>query len=661
MAKKETVQSNVMVIKLSSEHKVPQFLEIRNKDWIYFGKNNDYPEYLLTLFDRSGKHNAIISQKSFYIYGAGSNAGKKIKANGDGEMLDDIIRKVIIDYELFGGFALEVIWGKGGKNISEIRHVNFSHVRSNKENSEFYFTKTWFKKYFDENDNEYNYPVKDPRENDDFQEWPAFDQEKPKGAQLYYYKCYRPGVDIYPLPDYIGAISYIETDFQISNYWYNAVKNGFAASHLITFYGDPGTIEEQKELEKKIKKKFTGTDQGGKVILNFSSNKEKGGSEISNISPQDLDKQFQILNETILGEIFVGHRITSPMLFGIRTPGQLSGRNELIESNELLQNVYVAPKQQMFNTIFTKLSSFMNNKEPIELLKISPIGIDLVSNPNAWSMLDDDEKRMAIGLQPLTPEQKAQRQAQQDRKDAIATGQPPPPQGKYRKFDAMGKNLINVFKKYSGVPRKARLVASRIMHWEYTLDLKASEHGFSRQNFAALRQKQLAVLDLLNKDPLMPADRIAEAMMQNGMTISVEEVNNIIIFLKKKDLLEESKQKSGDSKIPVLTPVRDAVNILEKTPAPTASIFVTYSYEWLPGFSDEDADTSRDFCLELMDESKQREAEGRLWTRDDIELMDNDMGMSVWESRGGWYTKPGTDIHIPHCRHIWVQHLYTTD
>lgn len=653
MAKKENKGDNVMVIKLSS-HKVPEFKEKHGKDFVFFGENNDYPEYLLKLYDRSAKHNAIINQKSFYIYGGGSEVGEKLPANTDGETLNDVIRKVILDYELFGAFAIEVVWSLGG-NKAELRHVNASHIRSNKNNTKFFYTKEWTNCYPDDGE-EKHYANANPEQNKDWQVWDAFNPLKPKGKQLYYYKCYRPNLDTYSLPEYIGAIPFIETDFQIANYWYNAVKNGFTASHIITFYGDAGTQEEQKKLEEKIKKKFTGTDNAGRIILNFSQNKEKGGSDISNIIPQDLDKQFQILNETVQQEIFTGHRITSPMLLGIKTPGQLGGRSELMEANELFQNVVITPKQQLFGKVFTKLSALLGNKEEIQLKKITPIGTDLVNNNNAWSMLTGDERREAIGMPPYTAQQKAERKAEQDRKDAQAQA------GDKSKFSSMNKIPIELFKKYSGTPRKGKLLASREMLWEYTLDLKANEHSFKKQYFAQLRNKQLAVLDLLNKDNLMPPDRIAQAMRDNGMDVSTEEVNNIITFLKKRELLEESKTKSGDSKINVLTPVKDAVKILEETPAPTENIFTVYSYGFRPPFTEEeDSDTMREFCADLMAESKQREAEGRLWTREEIEQMQNESGMSVWESRGGWYTKKGTDIHFPHCRHIWVQHLYTIE
>ena len=640
MGSKRTIGDGLVVIKLS-EHKTPQFREVTGRDWIYYGKNNDYPEYLLNLYNRSSKHNAIINQKAAYVLGGGDETTGETVVNGDGETLNDVMRKVIIDYELFNGFYLEIITAKAGGKIAEMRHVNFSHIRSNAENTKFYYTKKWTKQIYDDSDNITTLANSQPDLASDWEVYDAYSATAKRGKSLYCYKSYRPDLDTYTLPDYIGAIPYIETDFEIANYWYNAVKNGFTASHIVTFYGDAGTVEEQKKLEERIKKKFTGTDKAGRIILNFSQNKEKGGSEIANIIPQDLDKQFNILNETVQQEIFTGHRISSPMLFGIKTAGQLGGRSELIEANELFQNTYVNPRQGIFNKIFSNLMADFGVKKGVELMKLVPIGLDLVSNNNAWSILTEDEKREVIGKEPLSDEEKVQK----EEKDAEKQKEMDKKQGKYSSH----KNFVNVFKKF-GSQRQGKLIDSRPLSFEDTINLRHSE-----EKFADLRPNQLAILDLLTKDPLMPPDEISKVL-----NISEKRVSTIIASLITKKLITPSSVVSGDTKVPSNTPVPKAAKILEDTPAPTEEIFVAYSYEWRDGFSDEDADSSRDFCLELMAESESRKASGSLWTREDIESISAETGWNVWEMRGGWYTKPNTDVHLPFCRHVWVQNLYST-
>ena len=143
-----------------------------------------------------------------------------------------------------------------------------------------------------------------------------------------------------------------------------------------------------------------------KYVLNFTDLKEKG-SDVQKLEPEDLDRHLQILNETVQQEIFSGHHVTSPMLFGIKSSGQLGGRTELIEANELFQNIYVTPKQQSIEKLMGIVAKAKGIKGELKLGKIEPIGMDLMSNPTAFALLTDDEKRIAIGKEPILRDKKS--------------------------------------------------------------------------------------------------------------------------------------------------------------------------------------------------------------------------------------------------------------
>ena len=51
-------------------------------------------------------------------------------------------------------------------------------------------------------------------------------------------------------------------------------------------------------------------------------------------------------------KILTAHRITSPMILGIKTPGQLGGREEVIDAYLLLLNTVIKPMQQTILDIF---------------------------------------------------------------------------------------------------------------------------------------------------------------------------------------------------------------------------------------------------------------------------------------------------------------------
>jgi hypothetical protein len=166
---------------------------------------------------------------------------------------------------------------------------------------------------------------------------------------------------------------YIELEYQIANYWYNRVKNGFMPSAILNFYMGQPTDDEMRKLEEKIKAKFTSTDNAGQFILNFASNKDSA-ADIQQITPPELGAEYEALNKTLQTEIFTGHGITSGMLFGIKEAGQLGGRTELIEANELFQNRYVNPKQDKLNDFYAEyVFPYVGIKEA-ELKKIEPIG-----------------------------------------------------------------------------------------------------------------------------------------------------------------------------------------------------------------------------------------------------------------------------------------------
>ena len=609
-----------------NNHKVPDFVEKHNTDWTYYGEDNNYPDYLLRCYNRSAKHNAIVNQKAAYVYGKGFE-GEDTVVNEEGETLGGIVKKQILDYILFGGFDAEVIRSKAGTKAF-LHHVDFSRIRSSKYNDKFFYSEIWAKCYGYNPDKYFAIDKQQILNGDyDYATYEPFSKEG-KGKQLYYFKSYRPSLDTYPLPDYVGAMGYIELDYQIMNYWYNAVKYGFAASHMITFFNGSPPPEEQKKVEDDILSKFTTTD-GRKLILNFAESKETGGSEVQKLEHEDLDKQFQILNKTVEQEIYAGHRVNNPELFGIMKDSGLSaGRTDIAVDNELFQSVYVAPVQAIISKALKPITELFNIK-PIKFAPLEPVGYQF-SEAIIKEVLPEEAikdmvaKRMGIDLTkykgiPIKKEPKAQ-----FKKDF---------------------NLLDSLKKIKTV-RPGRFVkAQPLTNFK---DVKGEEQKFIGINFASLKDNQKTIIGYL-EDGKTPQE-IADLMK-----IPVQKVNGLISGMKERGIIVPG----------TLKPVPKAAEIIDTTESPTANVFVVYSYEWRSGFSDQDADSSRDFCIELMAESESRKASNSLWTREEIEGMTNEMedafASDVWESRGGWYTLPGTDIHRPSCRHVWVQNIYINE
>ena len=371
---------------------LPVFKENKAKGYVTFGADNLYPEFLIELFNKSPKHNAIVSSKASYISGVGTKifgqntvdiakAEAKIKAINAYETLDEVKGKIAYDLELFNGYCLEVIWNKAKTAIAEIYHIPFKNVRKGLE-GEFVYCEDWT----DRKAEQVHYQ--------------PFNTTTRESKSLYYCQFYRPGQGEYPLPDYIGALKYIEVDTEISNYYLNSIKNGFTAqTHIQLFKGIP-TPEEARATARRFKENYQVTDNAGGLIIQYNDPQEKE-SVISNLQPSDFDKQFDLLNKTVQQEIFVAHKVNSPMLFGVRVEGQLGGRSEMIEAYEMFQQSYIEPRQQKIDDTLTYLFEFIS---PVRLETINkpPIGVDYVALFTA-GLLTQNEARKELGFEEIEP------------------------------------------------------------------------------------------------------------------------------------------------------------------------------------------------------------------------------------------------------------------
>ena len=371
---------------------LPVFKENKAKGYVTFGADNLYPDFLIELFNKSPKHNAIVSSKASYVAGIGTKvigqntvdiakAEAKIQAINAYETLNQVKNKIAYDLELFNGYCLEIIWNKAKTAIAEIYHIPFKNIRKGLE-GEYVYCEDWT----DRKAEQVHYQ--------------PFNATTRESKSLYYCQFYRPGQGEYPLPDYVGALKYIEVDTEISNYYLNSIKNGFTAqTHIQLFKGIP-TPEEARATARRFKENYQGTDNAGGLIIQYNDPQEKE-SVISNLQPSDFDKQFDLLNKTVQQEIFVAHKVNSPMLFGVRVEGQLGGRSEMIEAYEMFQQSYIEPRQQKIDDTLTYLFEFIS---PVRLETINkpPIGVDYVALFTA-GLLTQNEARKELGFEEIEP------------------------------------------------------------------------------------------------------------------------------------------------------------------------------------------------------------------------------------------------------------------
>jgi len=240
------MNSNLIAINFS-EYSQPKFEEKKNQDWVSYGADNRYPLHLLSLLNTSAKHNAIVNGKANYIAGGGivfDDDAKQYLAdqpiNRSKETINDILDKITLDIETFGGCYLEIIYNQFGDAVS-LYHIDYAKVRSNVDNTFFYISEEWATK---------SKPT-------DIIGIAAFNPDNPTGKQIIYLKEYRPGVNTYTLPTYQGAMNYIELDVAVSEFHLNAIHNGMMPSKMLSFNNGIPTEEEQRKIERQVKDKFS--------------------------------------------------------------------------------------------------------------------------------------------------------------------------------------------------------------------------------------------------------------------------------------------------------------------------------------------------------------------------------------------------------------------
>jgi hypothetical protein len=571
-----------------------------------YGESNRYPDYLLEMYQRSAKHNAIVNGKVNYITGKGwTYEADKVPSEMIGELnrlmenpnpyddLNDILYKTALDFEIFNGFALEIVWNMNGK-VSQIAHKNFGNLRRNVDGSKFYYADEW----------------KEFGEPEGLTEYMPFDPEKRLGKQLFYYCSYAPSVRYYPIPEYLGALAYIETDARIANYHVNNLRNGFLGGFLFNFNNGVPSDEEQREIKRQLQKQLKG-DDGERIVVNFNDSADTG-LKIEPLNANDLDKQFNILNETIQTEIFVAHRVTSPMLFGVRVSGQLGGRSELVEAYELFKAVYINDRVQKLEKVFNYIFSF-NGLGVLEIEPTEPI-TERLSEQSLLQIMTKDELREKAGLPPLA--------------EVTVTEQP---QSFTHHDFRKEKEELALFQKFGRDASEFVEVTRRPMRYGFEL---------LEQEFASeYAELDADILKMIEKDPAITSDKLAEKLGKSIELIS----DRISALIEAKAInIRGALKELGESAKDFIKP---------RNPEGEPLVQVMYKYDVLPEFGPQKLIAgSREFCSKMIDL-------GRYYTRQDINQISDIMGYSVWERKGGWYTKPGTNQHYPTCRHTWMQTL----
>tara|TARA_R110001599_G_scaffold347011_1_gene572879 strand:+ start:21284 stop:23035 length:1752 start_codon:yes stop_codon:yes gene_type:complete len=295
------------------------------EEFVSFGQNNDYPNFLIDLYQKSAVHNALCNSISTWVYGDGVTSeqiNSKSESWAKFQMLfeqgvgKNTIQKCILDLKVHGGYYLSISYSLDRTTISEVNHIPFECMRvqpeTEDEYSEFYlYSKDWS-----------NYKVVG------YDKVKSFDikSKKEYPNQIACFKMYSVGQYYYPKPDYQGGINYIELDKNVSEFHLANIKSGLAPSFMINFSNGIPSEEKRRAVKSQIEQELAGASNAGKFIVSFSDDRNNA-PEITVMPQSDADKQYDFLSKEITSKLMISHRVVSPRLFGVNADGGGLGNN----------------------------------------------------------------------------------------------------------------------------------------------------------------------------------------------------------------------------------------------------------------------------------------------------------------------------------------------
>ena len=547
------------------------------RGFVQFGNDNLYPQYLINLYENSPTHGAIIGDKVSYIFGKGLSSNNQELSNwlqraNKRESWNDLYFKAALDYEIHNRFYFEVV--RTRDNGKRYYHLDAAKIRIGEEEGTYFYSDDWEKRGRKDLD---AFIIHDP-----FSKTPKDEDGLPL-REIIPYDEYRPNFDYYGYPNYLSVVTSIATEKEICNYDLNQWKNGFMGATMINFNnGEPETDEEADEIVKNVKNTIGGSG-GQNILVNFADNKEVS-AEIIGVKGENSAIEADNTAKRVRDTIFTGHKVTSPMLLGVRVAGELGGNKELMEAYELFKEKYVSLRQNRLVSVIEDISG-LEGLKVIELL--------------------DFTEEVVI----------------EEEGDGFSSG-----------ISEEQEKILNACKEV-GFSKDGWVEVAG----------KGCEFNEGKLKFAELSELDLWILKILNENPDYSATQIANEANINKANISASDV-----FIRLGQLMGLGWiLKEGANYLLSRIGEREAKN----NPLPEIELETVYSYELRPDAPPlKVGGVSRPFCRDMVSMDK-------YYKKEDILKLNNDLGTNVWMTRGGWYTKPGTDISLPFCRHWWVQKI----
>ena len=318
--------------------------KISGKDFISWGDNNGYPQFLWQLYSDCTTLQTIINGTSDYVVGDDvvcNISGFDKTINKQGDTIKDIVQRISVDYILFGAFAVQVIRNLNG-GIAEVYWVDINKLRSDEKNEVFFYSEDWAKSF-----GRVKYLV-----------YPKFNPNDLNASSIFYFKGNKTR-SVYGTPMWSAAVRNAMIENCITEFHLNEINNNFMSSRLISFNNGQPSDEMKLEIERNLSDKFSGTGNVGRTMISFADSRDNA-PEVINLATDNFADRYNSLATRNREQIFTAFRAT-PTLFGIVTESNGFSTSEYSDTFKLFNKTVVAPIQKAIVDCFDKIFGVENS------------------------------------------------------------------------------------------------------------------------------------------------------------------------------------------------------------------------------------------------------------------------------------------------------------
>lgn len=366
-----------------STYTTPEVQEVSNQEWVAYGADNNYFQFLIDRYNGSATNNALINGISQMIVGryldaTDSNRKPEEYANMKAMISEDMQMKLASDLKLMGQCAMQVIYSEDRSRIAQVEHVPIETLRAEKCNEEGEIPAYY-----------YFYDWEEYQQGDELERLPVFGTSRNE-IEILYIKPYRAGFKYYSPVDYQGGIQYAELEEEIANYHLNNIMNGLAPSMLLNFNNGTPTEEERNIIEQKIAAKYQGTSNAGRFILAFNDSADSAAT-MEAVQLSDAPQQYEFLSTESMKKIMVAHRVTSPILFGIKDmTGFGNNAEEIVTASTLMDNTVIRPFQQLLLNAFDEILAYNKIVLNLYFKTLQPLEFNDLTNATNKEQIEEE-------------------------------------------------------------------------------------------------------------------------------------------------------------------------------------------------------------------------------------------------------------------------------